>query len=313
MKATIVIASLNEGACLWKTAQSCIETTVGLNYEVLVADDGSDDGSLEELRRRCEDVRVVSHDRRRGVASTKDLGARRALGEVLVFLDGHCKPEPGALARLVADVEELDGRVVVTPAVPALDTDAWQNHAHAVGYGCAIELERFTCTWADPATLRRRGRFLESPALIGCAIAIHRHLYDELLGFDVGMRQWGAEDIDFGLKAWMMGSMILNDPDAVVGHRFRGTFDNFEVTPVHTTVNQLRMARKNFDGPTWDEWLAACRRRHEPWPDLWADVWSTFEEGRVTVESERAHLLDHRTRDEHWFADYFDLPWPRRY
>ena len=159
MTATIIIVSLNEGERLWKTVRSCLETTAGLNYEVLVADDSSDDGSLQELQDYCGEVRVVSHEERRGVASTKDLGARRASGDVLIFLDGHCKPESGALSRLVADVEELDGRAVVTPAVPALDTETWENRRDAVGYGFAIELEGFTCRWADRSTMRPRITF----------------------------------------------------------------------------------------------------------------------------------------------------------
>src|SRR4029453_11226001 len=124
------------------TVRPSPETSDGLDCEILVADDGSDDRSLDELRDRYPHVRVVAHERRRGVASTKDLGARSASGGVLVFLDGHCKPEPGAIARLIADVEALDGRAVVTPAVPALDTDAWENRTAVVGYGCGSEPER---------------------------------------------------------------------------------------------------------------------------------------------------------------------------
>jgi GT2 family glycosyltransferase len=312
MKATIVVASRNEGARLWKTVRSCVETTAGLDCDLLVADDASTDDSLEQLRHHCGDVRVVSHDTRRGVASTKDLGARSAGGDVLVLLDGHCKPEPGAVARLVADVEELHGRAVVTPAVPPLDPDAWENNLGVIGYGFTLELERFACRWVDRTAMRSRGRFLESQALIGCAVAMHRNLYEEMLGFDTGMQQWGSEDIDFGLKAWMMGSLILNDPDAVIGHRFRSTFDNFEVTAQHTLINQLRMARKNFEEAVWEEWLTACRSRYESWPDWWAEAWSTFEQGRESLERERTHLFNHRTRNEYWYADYFDLPWPRR-
>src|SRR4029453_11856845 len=124
------------------TVRPSPETSDGLDCEILVADDGSDDRSLNELRDRYPDVRVVAHETRRGVASTKDLGARHASGDVLVFLDGHCKPEPGAIARLIADVESLDGRAVVTPAVPVLNTDTWENHPEVVGYGCEIELEQ---------------------------------------------------------------------------------------------------------------------------------------------------------------------------
>jgi glycosyltransferase involved in cell wall biosynthesis len=52
MRATIVIASLNEAECLINTLGSCIETTADLECEILVADDHSHDGSLEEAHRR---------------------------------------------------------------------------------------------------------------------------------------------------------------------------------------------------------------------------------------------------------------------
>ena len=119
MDATIVIASLNESANLARTIQSCLDTTDGLDYEIVVADDSSADGSIDELATQHPGVRIVRHERRQGVASTKDLGARSASGDVLVFLDGHCKPEPGAIARLVDDVRELDGRAVITAATAA--------------------------------------------------------------------------------------------------------------------------------------------------------------------------------------------------
>ncbi len=311
MRATLVVSSLNEGDRLWKTVRSCLETTKRLDCELLVADDDSGDSSLAEVRSRFPDVGIIAHEGRRGVASTKDLGARRALGDVIVFLDGHCKPEPGAIARLVEDVEAFDGRAILTPAVAALNTDRWENDSN-VGHGYRVELTEFKCGWCETSQLRRRGRFYETPGLIGCCAAISRELYEELRGFDTGMHEWGSEDIDFGLRAWFMGSLILNDPDAVVGHRFRTAFDNFEVGAVQPLVNQLRMARKNFDDAIWEAWVAACRARHEPWPDFWASVWTTFEQGCDSLESDRRYILDHKTRDEYWFAEYFDLPWPRR-
>jgi GT2 family glycosyltransferase len=309
MRATIVIASLNEGESLWRTVQSCLETTSGLDREILVADDGSQDGSLDRVRSCCSEVRVVASDTRRGVASTKDLGARAASGDVLVFLDGHCKPAPGAIARLIEDVEQFDGRAVITPAVSPLNTETWESQG-PVGNGYWLELTQFRSGWCDTARLRRRGRFYESPALIGCCVAMSRGLYDELLGFDTGMREWGSEDVDFGLKAWFLGSLILNDPKAVIAHRFRSSFDNFEVGAVHPLVNQLRMARKNFEESNWQVWLTDASRRYQSAPELWTQVWSAFEQGRQTVERERAHIHDHRTRDEYWFADYFSLSWP---
>lgn len=162
-----------------------------------------------------------------------------------------------------------------------------------------------------------RGRmFYESPALIGCALAVHRELYDDARGFDPDMRSWGVEDLDFGLKCRLLGHRILHDPGAVIAHRFRRGFDNFDVPLENLVANQLRMARKNFTHGVWAEWVARCRKRHtgdlEDHPEgLWTTIWQLFEERRKSVEQERAYLMSRRVRDEFWYAERFNLLWPR--
>ena len=76
-----------------------------------------------------------THPERRGASPTKDLGAQHARGDVFIFLDGHCCPEPGAIARLVDDVLHLGGRAIVTPTIAALDVRRWLNSASQVGHG----------------------------------------------------------------------------------------------------------------------------------------------------------------------------------
>jgi len=320
MRTSIIIAAHNEGESLWKTVQSCVETCAGLDYEIVIADDASVDDSVEEVQRRFPQLRVVRHEERSGAATTKDLGAREARGDVFVFLDGHCNPEYGAIARLVRDIEELKGNAVVTPTIAGLDAQRWRNSPAQVGHGYFLDLEKFHCGWLPLSELRAvdigRKRFYESPALIGCVLAVSRQLYEDLWGFDRHMRVWGVEDLDFGLKSWLMGHPILHDPEAVVGHRFRASFDNYDVPVEHTVVNQLRMARKSFTPGVWAEWVDRCRLRHpgrlaDRPEGLWARVWELFEEQRASVEQERGYLHARRQRDEFWYAERFGLTWPR--
>ena len=251
---------------------------------------------------------------------TKALGAEQARGQTLVFLDGHTNPEPGALERLIEDVEQLNGQAIVTPEVPALDERSWTNARSQRGNGYYLELEKLNCGWLPLKKLRpmRHGRklFYESPALIGCVLAIARPLYDQLQGFDPHMRFWGVEDLDFGLKCWLLGHRIVHDPAAVVGHRFRESFDNYEVPVEHVVANQLRMARKHLGHTAWSEWLDRCRQRHTgrlaDHPEgLWARAWQVFEADRASVEQERSVLHARRVRDEFWFAERFGLDWPK--
>jgi GT2 family glycosyltransferase len=310
MWASLVISSHNEGGRLWRTVRSCIETTSDLGCEIIIADDASTDGSVEETRHRFPGIRVVSHRTRRGVSPTKDMGARKARGEILIFLDGHTKPEPRALERLLAGVEEAGREAIVTPRVPELDDESWKNSSTNVGYGYFVKLERLECGWLDLAKLRRSGPFYENPALIGCCVAISRKLYFRLRGFDQHMLEWGVEDLDFGLKAWLMGHPILLHPRATVGHRFRAGFENFSVTDEAVLANQLRMARKNLTDGVWSDWLRSARLRKPE--DVWAGAWNRFLKGRSSVEKERQYLLAHRKRDEFWYAERFGLDWPAR-
>ena len=319
MRASIVIAAHNEGEALWRTIRSCVETSAGVDYEIIVADDASSDGSVVEAQRRFPRLRVIGHDKRRGTSPTKDLGARHARGEVLVFVDGHCNPQHGAIDRLVRDVEGLAGNVIVTPRIPALDVHRWRNDLSQAGHGYRLDLETFGCGWLDLSQLRQvreDGRkYYESSALIGCALAVARDLYERLWGFDPHMRMWGVEDLDFGLKCWLMGHRILHDPEATIGHRFRCAFDNYSVPPECVLINQLRMARKAFTQSVWEEWVEGCRRRHgEGMTDhaegLWAHAWKQFDEERPSVEQERSYLQANRQRDEFWYAEQFRLEWP---
>jgi GT2 family glycosyltransferase len=310
MRASVVIASCNEGDLLRRTVASCLDTVGDLDCEVVVADDASEDGSADAVRREFPSVRVVAHARRRGVSLTKDLAARSARGRVLIFLDAHCKPEAGALARLVEGVEELEGKAVLTPAIANLDVANWRSDPDQVGYGYGVSLDTLDVWWIplDKMPTHQATRFREQPTLIGCCAALTRKLYDRLWGFDTGMRTYGSEDVDLGVKSWLMGHPVLHDPTAMVGHRFRGGFDTYPVPAEHILVNKLRMGRKTLGDGLWFDWLGRFSVGHDA--GLWESVWTQYLEGSESVERERAYLQTNRVRDEFWFARTFGLAWP---
>jgi glycosyltransferase involved in cell wall biosynthesis len=320
MRASIVIAAHNEGDLLARTVDSCIESCPAEDCEIVVADDASTDGSVDILEQRFPTVRVVRHERRRGASPTKAFGAKHARGDVLVFLDAHTKAEPGAITRLVDDIESLDYPAIVTPAVAALRIGSWRNDLTQVGHGYGMDLLRFEPHWLLLEEMQRvwaGGQHLyESPALLGAAFAISRQLYDKAWGFDQRMRSWGVEDLDLGLKCWQLGHQILHDPLAVVGHRFQETFSGYEVPVEHVLLNKLRMARKNFTHAVWADWLATTRADNSGplagHPEgLWAHTWQLFDADRASAEQEQAYLHSRRVHDEFEYAERFGLPWPR--
>lgn len=80
--------------------------TPGLVDAVMVLDDGSDDGSVEEVRKRG--VSVLQHERRKGVGAAIRTAIRHARKEgydVLVVLAGNDKDRPDEIPLLLREIE----------------------------------------------------------------------------------------------------------------------------------------------------------------------------------------------------------------
>lgn len=268
MRVSVILAVHNERDNLMRTLESLFETTQGLEMEVIVVDDGSKDDPLSVVTRKYPRLKTLSFPERQGPGPAKDYGARESRGDTLVFLDSHTKPERGAVRRLVEQVEELEGQAILVPRMPALDVARWENSRTQVGYGYTIDLKTFASKWValgDLQPSRQYGTHLyESPALIGCAFAISRRLYEKVWGQDPGMRGWGVEDLDLGLKCWLAGGAVLLDPTVAIGHRFQSEFATYQVFLPQVLANQLRMARKNLTESTWIAWTEMARERFPP-------------------------------------------------
>jgi GT2 family glycosyltransferase len=180
---------------------SALAASRSADLELIVADDGSRDGSVE--RARGAGARVVSTDGRRGPAAARNLGARHAGGRYLFFLDADCAIHADALER-VAEIlrgdPELDavfGSYDDTPAAPNL-VSRYRNLLHH--------------------RVHHRGRAEASTFWAGCG-AIRRATFEALGGFDEeGYPLPSVEDIDLGVRLRARGGRIRLSRDVLVQH-----------------------------------------------------------------------------------------------
>lgn len=77
----------------------------GLEREVLVLDNASDDGSAEAVRARGGDVRLIALERRAGKAENDSTLLREARGRYCLLLNEDSELRPGAAAALVAALD----------------------------------------------------------------------------------------------------------------------------------------------------------------------------------------------------------------
>ena len=105
---SVVITTYNRARIVCRCIDACLSQDFA-EFEVVVVDDGSSDGTEAMLRERYDDprLRVVAHEANRGINPARHTGSVEATGEWVVVVDSDDELLPGALSRLRELIGEL--------------------------------------------------------------------------------------------------------------------------------------------------------------------------------------------------------------
>ncbi len=93
MVISVVILTFNRREHVVDTVKSTLRQMFDGDYEVIVADNWSDDGSYEELKSRFSRIsnfRIVRPSQRIGIAAARNYGLQIAKGDIVAFIDDDC-------------------------------------------------------------------------------------------------------------------------------------------------------------------------------------------------------------------------------
>jgi len=196
-----VIVPVRDGLPYLKTLVDALaaQTVATSEFELVLADDGSSDGTAEWLASlNASWVRVAPGPPRNSYAA-RNRAVRASRAPVLAFCDVDCVPEPDWLARGLAALEVSDvlaGRIKFTlperrTVWTLLDMDSSKDHEREV-----------------------RNATAETANLV-----LRRALFDEIGGFEEIVPEFG--DFDFVQRAVAHGASLAYVPDMVVWHPTR--------------------------------------------------------------------------------------------
>jgi glycosyltransferase involved in cell wall biosynthesis len=203
---SVIIPTHNRLAMLRRTLDCLANQTYPADrYEVIVVDNGSEDGT-EGYLARLSDQGKLRHIRQRplGPAVAGNVGARAARGEVVAFISDDCLPEPGWLAGL-AEIYASHGPLSPVVAVGGAIKNCAQGHW----------LRSFYAMQGN----RHRANDAERPEYLDTANAsFRRSVFLHLGGFDEAFHVPAAEDVDLGFRLTAAGHKLHTNADAVVWH-----------------------------------------------------------------------------------------------
>lgn len=105
-KFSIVIPLYNKAANILATLESVAHQSYQ-NYELIVVDDGSSDGSAELVRSKVSETVKLVQQENQGVSVARNRGVKEAQGEIIAFLDADDTWEPHYLEEMASMVDKF--------------------------------------------------------------------------------------------------------------------------------------------------------------------------------------------------------------
>lgn len=226
-----IIVPVKNGACTLDTCLRAIHSSHYKNVEVIVVDDHSTDDTVQ-IAKSCDST-VLELTEGHGANFARNLGAKHAEGEVLLFIDSDVIVQRDTILSIVENLEEngLD-------AVVGLYTT---KHRH----------ETFVSQYKN---LWVRYSYLKSPPaidwLFGAISGIKREAFEKLGGFDVDlMAHRGSDDLELGKRFARNKLSIMLNMDIEVEHLKNYTLWGLIKNEFHRSIGLAELATKLGETP----------------------------------------------------------------
>jgi GT2 family glycosyltransferase len=224
---SIVVSNWEGEAWLARTLSSLQLSgrRTGLEFETLVVDDASSDGSVALVRDRFPGVRLLVNEHNVGFGESTMRGARAARGRVLVLCNNDLVPKeeflPNLLRWFQSDPVRLpDGSRVARARLfgVAARTLSWfDGTPNQLCMGAVWQGGRLTPAWSAPESTCRC-LFVQAGAA-----AYDRDAFLRLGGLDGVFAPGYWEDYDLSYRAAKEGLVALYDPEALALHHGGGS------------------------------------------------------------------------------------------
>lgn len=199
-----------------KYIERCLDSVVsqeGAELDIIVVNDGSDDGTGKLLEKYKGSVRVETFDTNRGVSAARNKAISMIRGDYVMFLDGDDYLADGSISLLVSKIEETDADIVKFRCVLVYPDGRVKNRQ-----------EQFdTYDIVDKQDFKKKiyPYFIDGIKLNNMCIGIYRASLIKGRKFREDMK--AAEDVVFSLDVYTKAQKVLILPENLYNYYQSGT------------------------------------------------------------------------------------------
>lgn len=254
---SVILVSHNTKELILQAIQSIYDTTKKVNFEVIVVENASGDGSAEVIEKQFSKVKIVRTKMLVGFAEANNFGRAEAKGEYLFFLNPDTEAQDGAIDTLLESMRREQIRVA---------SGQLQNPDHTIQpQGGALPNLWKVKAWMffiDDLPLinslftpyqQRNPQFFKTYHhnvgwIGGTALMIEAKLFDAVGGWDSRIFLY-AEDVELCLRLHKHRANIALFPDAKILHKRHGSVGSSKTSFIGEIEGLIYIWKKHH--PAW--------------------------------------------------------------
>jgi GT2 family glycosyltransferase len=217
---SIIIVNWNTKDYLLRCIESILQSGRKISWELIIVDNGSQDGSVEEVRERFTEINLIENSENMGFAKATDQGIKRSTGKYILLANPDTRVEDKAIERLLAFMDSHPETGVSGPQL--LNGDGSKQNSIANFPSLATELlNKSLLKWLFPNKYPGKGRYYRDPievdSVIGACMMVRRTAIEQVGLLDEDYFLF-LEETDWCYRMKRAGWKIYHVPQAEVYH-----------------------------------------------------------------------------------------------
>jgi GT2 family glycosyltransferase len=214
---SIIIVSFNTRDVLLECLASVYAKTEGINYEVIVVDNASGDGSSTAVAEQFPNVRLILNSENKGFSAANNQGIHVSTGKWVALLNPDTRLTENSFQKISNYLQghpefSILGPSIVNESGQQSPTRLWEDTPQDAAW-------KILGLYNPSNELQRMGAMNAKKALVisGCCFVIDRELFEEIGLLDENYFLYNEED-DFCRRARKHGKLICFYPETSIQH-----------------------------------------------------------------------------------------------
>jgi hypothetical protein len=257
VEVSISIVNFNTKGPLKKCLESIKKNIKGIDYEVIVADNNSCDGSVEMLKNEFGFVKLITNKENKGATVAKNQIFKEAKGEYILILDSDVEILPQTVEKMVNFMEKNPETGILGPKVLFPNgrqqhscnksiPNLWSSFLNKFLFFANLRYKFYRSKIGDLYLKKRYNRIEEFSWLGGMCLLVRREVINQIGGMDENFFIY-YDDTDFCWRAKNMGWKIYYLPSvSVIHHLSKGVRQFSEFLYPKIFESELYFFKKHY-------------------------------------------------------------------